>query len=312
MKSPYSRYFVFTASEWGKLYNGPSPGPSLTGEEIQELQGINESLSADQVKEAYLPLSNLLNLIVQQAQTMRHAKNAFLHRETEKMPFIIGIAGSVAVGKSTTARLLQRLISCWPSRPRVELVTTDGFLYPNEVLTQRGLMNKKGFPESYDTRRLIQFLAAVKSGAAEVECPVYSHLEYDILKDRKQVVVRPDIVIVEGLNVLQTNTVTSAPNVFVSDFFDFSIYVDADTEWIESWYIERFKILRKTAFQNEHSYFHKYSHLSEQEALEMARQVWREINYVNLMENILPTRSRADLILKKTEQHRIESVLLKK
>ncbi|GIP34322.1 type I pantothenate kinase [Paenibacillus sp. J2TS4] len=312
MNSPYSPYTTFTPPEWGKLYDDSSESSSLTAEDLLALQGINESLSLEQIREAYLPLSKLLNLIVETTIAMRQAKNLFLKKASGTVPFIIGIAGSVAVGKSTTARLLQKLLSCGPSHPRVDLVTTDGFLYPNEVLVQRGIMAKKGFPESYDTRRLIQFLADVKSGVPQVECPVYSHLEYDIVKGKKQRVIQPDIVIMEGLNVLQTNTLNSAPDVFVSDFFDFSIYVDADSALIENWYIDRFKILRNTAFQSEHSYFHKYSTLTETEAVDTARSIWQEINYSNLIHNILPTRSRADLILTKTEQHKLKSVHIKK
>lgn len=269
----------------------------------------------DEVSQIYLPLSRLLSLYVSDAQKLHEITHTFLGTLADKVPYIIGIAGSVAVGKSTTARIIQALLARWPNHPRVDLVTTDGFLYPNHVLQQRGLMERKGFPESYDVRRLIRFLADIKSGRSEVAAPVYSHLLYDIVPGQTQMVRRPDIVIVEGLNVLQASSIASiryAPRMFVSDFFDFSIYVDAAEDHIRQWYIERFHKLRKTAFRDPSSFFHRFAELSDEEAVETASRIWREINSKNLLENIFPTRERASLIMKKGEDHRVERVRLRK
>ena len=286
----------------------------LSDAELENLSGLTERVSAEEVVEIYLPLSRLLNFYVEALQELHAATTGFLRKGDGKMPFIIGLAGSVAVGKSTTGRVLQALLARWPSHPRVELVPTDGFLYPNAVLEERGLMKRKGFPESYDTPNLLNFLAEVKSGHERTAAPVYSHLVYDVLADQEIVIERPDIVIVEGLNVLQPAKLPKDGEAipFVSDFFDFSIYIDAAEELIESWYVERFLRLRQTAFRDAASYFHRYATLSEDEARTIGLSLWRTINLINLKENILPTRQRADLILRKGKDHAVEAVALRK
>jgi type I pantothenate kinase len=309
---PLSPYVRFSRDEWARLR--ASTPLTLTEGDLEQLRGINERISLDEVADIYLPLSRLLNLYIAASQNLHRVSDTFLGSPAAKVPYVIAVAGSVAVGKSTTARILQALLARWPDHPQVDLVTTDGFLFPNRVLEERGLMERKGFPESYDLRRLVRFLADVKSGRAEVSAPVYSHLTYDIVPGEEQVVRQPDIVIVEGLTVLQTSDGRTgrAPQLFVSDFFDFSLYVDADEADIEQWYLDRFLTLRETAFTDERSFFHHFAALSEDEAVQVARGIWRSINGVNLHENILPTRERARLVLEKDPDHSVRAVRLRK
>lgn len=301
----------FDRSEWSRLRaNTPL---TLSEADLAELQGLNERVSLAEVEAIYLPISRLLNLHVAATQNLHTATDTFLGTLPNPLPYVIGIAGSVAVGKSTFARVLRALLARWPDHPHVDLVTTDGFLYPNAVLEARGLMQRKGFPESYDVRRLVQFMSDIKSGAQVVQAPVYSHQAYDIVPGEYQVVDRPDIVIIEGLNMLQTGDGAGGKfaRVFVSDFFDFSIYIDADESAIEAWYISRFLALRETVFRDPKSFFHRYSSLTEAEAIDTAREIWRSINGVNLRENIQPTRDRARLVLEKGADHSIRRVHLR-
>lgn len=305
-----SRYIGFSRGEWSRL-RAATP-LVLDEDDLADLRGINEKISLDEVADIYLPLSRLLNLYVAATQSLYKVTDTFLGSPASKVPYIIGIGGSVAVGKSTTARILQALLSRWPDHPRVGLITTDGFLHPNKVLEERGILTRKGFPESYDQRGLVRFLADVKSGVPEVEAPVYSHLVYDIVPDEMRVVKRPDIVILEGLNVLQSDNGASNSRTFVSDFFDFSIYVDAAEEDVERWYVNRFLTFTNTVFKREDSYFKRYAGLTNEEATAEAHRIWAEINGPNLAKNIKPTRERAQLILRKCPDHSVSNVKLRK
>src|SRR6187431_2363040 len=307
-----SPYRIFSRAEWAaKRHDTPM---TLTSDEVTRLRSLHDRLDMAEVEEIYLPLSRLLSLYVSATQQLFHVQQAFLGTEDSKMPYIIGVAGSVAVGKSTTARVLQALLARWPDTPKVDLVTTDGFLYPNAILEREGLMEKKGFPESYDLPALLRFLSDVKAGRRPARAPIYSHLVYDVMPNQWVEVDRPDILIVEGLNVLQTGRLPKDGKAipFVSDFFDFSVYLDADEEVLKHWYVDRFLTLRETAFRDPKSYFHRYSKLSDDEAATTATSIWDRINLANLHENILPTRQRADLILKKAESHMVEDVALRK
>lgn len=307
----FSPYRKFSREQWSRL-RADTP-MTLVPREVERLSGLIEDLSIDEVEEVYLPLSRLLNLYVAAAQELYAVSRKFLGGNGRKSPFILGIAGSVAVGKSTTARVLRALLARWPDHPRVDLVTTDGFLYPNAELERRGLMNRKGFPESFDTARLLNLLAEVKSGAGHAVAPRYSHFHYDVMPGDEVVIERPDILIVEGLNVLQPARLPKDGEAipYVSDFFDFSIYLDADTSLLENWYLKRFMRLRETAFQDPGAYFHRYAKLTDEAAKDRALEIWRAINEKNLVENILPTRQRATLILRKGADHRIEEVWLR-
>ncbi|CAH0142729.1 pantothenate kinase [Rahnella aquatilis] len=305
-------YLQFDRTQWAALRD--SVPLTLKEAEVVNLKGINEDLSLEEVAQIYLPLSRLLNFYISSNLRRQAVLEQFLGTDGQKIPYIIGIAGSVAVGKSTTARVLQALLSRWPEHRSVELITTDGFLYPNKTLQERGIMKKKGFPQSYDMHQLVNFVSEVKSGARHVTAPVYSHLIYDVIPDGNKVIEQPDILILEGLNVLQSGMdyPHDPHRVFVSDFVDFSIYVDAPENLLQSWYINRFLKFRQGAFSDPDSYFHHYAKLPEEEAVNIATQLWNEINGLNLKENILPTRERASLILTKSANHAVESVRLRK
>jgi type I pantothenate kinase len=308
-----SPHRVFDRADWARL-RADTP-LTLTAADVSRLKSLNDPISLDDVIEIYLPLSRLLSLYVAATQELFEATRTFLGANTDgKTPFIIGVAGSVAVGKSTTARILRALLRRWPNTPKVDLVTTDGFLVPNALLAREGLMERKGFPESYDLMALLAFLSDIKAGKTVVTAPVYSHLTYDIVPGETIAVERPDILIVEGLNVLQTSKLPRDGRAvpYVSDFFDFSIYIDADEDVLVSWYVERFLRLRETAFQDPASFFRRYAKVSEAEATEIALGLWNRINLPNLRENILPTRPRADLILEKNADHRVERVALRR
>ena len=299
-------YLDFDRADWASL-RGRTP-LTLTEEEIDKLSGISVNLDIDMVEETFLPLSRLLNLYVQGSRLLSSVTDTFLGTQPRPTPFIIGVAGSVAVGKSTIARVLEALLARWPHHPKVDLVTTDGFLYQNEVLSERGLMERKGFPESYDRPALLDFLSRAAAGEEHLEIPVYSHVRYDIVEGESRLVNQPDILIIEGLNVLQAGD----SGAFVSDYFDFSIFVDADIDDIRRWYTERFLTLQQTAFTQPDAYFRRYSELSREEAVAVAEQIWKNINEVNLVENILPTRARASLILEKASDHSVRRVRLRR
>jgi type I pantothenate kinase len=307
-----SPYHVFSRTEWAER-RADTP-MTLTPDEVTRVRSLHDRLDIEEVEDIYLPLTRLLSFYVAATQRLFRAQQAFLGTEDSKMPYIIGIAGSVAAGKSTTARVLQALLARWPNVPKVDLVTTDGFLYPNVVLAREGLMERKGFPESYDLPALLRFLSDVKAGRRPARAPVYSHLVYDVIPNQWVEIDRPEILIVEGLNVLQAGLPPKEGKAipYVSDFFDFSIYLDADETVLLNWYVDRFLTLRGTAFRDPKSYFHRYATLSDAEARKTATAIWRRINLVNLHENILPTRQRADLILKKDEDHLVEQVALRK
>jgi type I pantothenate kinase len=311
-RSSISPYAVFDRGSWPALAAG-SQLP-LDEEELRSLATLGDRIDLDEVATVYLPLAELLDLHVTASRRLWAAQAEFLGNSTAKVPFVIAVAGSVAVGKSTTARLLQTLLSAAPGSPRVDLVTTDGFLMPNAALEARGLLGRKGFPESYDRRALLRFLADVKSGRDEVVAPVYDHQSYDIVPGRFQTVDRPDILVVEGLNVLQAGRRSdgSAPEVFLSDFFDFSVYVDAAETDIQQWYVDRFLALRRTAFQDTTAFFHRFASLTDEQARETALGIWAAVNGPNLRDNIAPTRSRARLVLQKANDHSVRRVLLRK
>src|SRR5215472_1697831 len=307
-----SPFLIFPRAVWAALREDTPM--TLTRSEIAELRSLHDRLDIEEVEEIYLPLSRLLSLYVTATQRLFRAQQRFLGTEEVKMPYVIGVAGSVAVGKSTTARVLKALLARWPNTPKVELVTTDGFLYPNAVLEREGLMEKKGFPESYDLPALLRFLNEVKAGQRPARASVYSHLVYDIIPGQTTEIDHPDILIVEGLNVFQVGRPPRDGKAipFVSDFFDFSIYLDADEDVLRHWYVDRFLMLRETAFRDPKSYFHRYSRLTDAEAVETATSIWTRINLLNLRENILPTRRRAHLILTKDASHTVTEVSLRR
>jgi type I pantothenate kinase len=309
----YSPYHFFSTEEWSK-FRADTP-LTLSGDEVKRLRSLDDPIDLDEVRRIYLSLSRLLSTHVEASQLLFDQRNHFLNMaDVNKTPFVIGIAGSVAVGKSTTARILKELLARWPSSPKVDLITTDGFLYPNEVLRRDNLMERKGFPESYDIGSLLRFLSAIKAGQPDVKAPRYSHLTYDVVPNEFTTIDRPDILIFEGINVLQSRDLPAGGRIvpMVSDFFDFSIYIDAEESQIHNWYVNRFMNLRQTAFRDPSSYFNRYASISEEAALAIAEGLWQNINLKNLRQNIVPTRPRADLILRKGQNHLIDTVALRK
>jgi len=308
----YSPFLFFSTTEW-EQFKADTP-LTLSEDEVKRLRSLNDPVSLDEVQRIYLSLSRLLYSHVEAAQSLFAQRQSFLDINGNKTPFVIGIAGSVAVGKSTTARILKELLARWPSSPKVDLVTTDGFLYSNAELEKRGLMEKKGFPESYNVKEVLRFLSDIKAGQGQVKAPLYSHIHYDVMPDQYSIIDQPDILIFEGINVLQSTDLAkdgvAVP--FVSDYFDFSIFIDAKKEYAEKWYLDRFMRLRDTAFRDPASFFHRYSNISQSEALVYAQSLWSDINLVNLRENILPTRPRANLVLRKGSNHLIKQVALRK
>ncbi|WP_202908396.1 type I pantothenate kinase [Agrobacterium tumefaciens] len=309
----YSPSHFYSSEEWAK-FRADTP-LTLSADEVKRLRSLDDPIDLDEVRRIYLSLSRLLSSHVEASQLLFEQRNRFLNMaDVNKTPFVIGIAGSVAVGKSTTARILKELLARWPSSPKVDLITTDGFLYPNEVLRRENLMERKGFPESYDIGALLRFLSAIKAGQPNVKAPRYSHLTYDVLPNEFTVIDQPDILIFEGINVLQSRDLPAGGRIvpIVSDFFDFSIYIDADEDLIHNWYVNRFMNLRKTAFRDPNSFFNRYASISEEAALSIAEGLWQNINLKNLRQNIVPTRPRADLILRKGKNHLIDTVALRK
>ncbi len=314
VSEPLSPYLEFGRNDWGR-YRQDMP-LTLTEAEIEQLRGQNESVSLSEVVDIYLPLSRLLSLYVAATQDLYHVTARFLGHPEPKVPYIIAIAGSVAVGKSTTSRVLQALLTRWPQHPRVALMTTDGYLFNNETLVKKGLMDRKGFPESYDIKALLQFLVVLKAGKPQLKVPVYSHHNYDILSGKYQVVDQPDIVILEGLNVLQVPSISKivggVPQIYVSDYIDFSIYVDAEMDVIRDWYIDRFMLFREKASHDKTAFFHQFAAMKEKEAIAFAQDIWLRINQANLIQNILPFKQRARLILEKAKDHSVQKVFLRK
>ncbi len=308
--STFSPFRSFSRKEWANLQEQALF--SISDINLSQLKAMNEPLNFDEIKKIYVPLVRLFQIYIANYQKLHNERDDFFLRKSKPVPYIIGIAGSVAVGKSTTARVLRKLLSMTAQKPKVDLITTDGFLYSNKELEKRKIINRKGFPESYDTKKIINFLSSIKSGQTDLKVPQYSHLYYDIIPNEYTIIEQPDILIVEGINVLQVAGNRSKRKIFVSDFFDFSIYVDANERDLREWYIDRFFKLQETAFKNSKSYFHKYRNLSKEETIKFANNIWELINLPNLRQNILPTRLRADLILKKSNEHRVESIKIRK